>query len=284
MLLRLDVDPDDGAGAATRELVDWVRARASVERGTLSTDENRPLAWCVVANVDVSTNGTRGSMPATARSGTRYFSAGTKVWVLPPQWGDGGEDLFVVGRHRGQPGGLVRMVLPRGGLRASSEPSRSLAQPWRRSCRSPGGTTRPERRAGSSERRPSGSRGTGLRLATRTDPAVLVSAEQWPAFDPEAAVDRVIGWRGGLSTLTNSTVCGRGSVRSACLPSRAADRLGGGVLRSTTSRRAIPGPGVQDRSPGPRLLDQLEPTKWRSNARLNMIPVHETVEDWEWDR
>ncbi len=33
-----------------------------------------------------------------------------------------------------------------------------------------------------------------------------------------------------------------------------------------------------------RLLDRLEPAEWRAELRLNMIPVHETVEDWEWDR
>ena len=36
-----------------------------------------------------------------------------KLWVLPPQWGDGGEDLLVAGRHRGRRGGYVRMVVPR---------------------------------------------------------------------------------------------------------------------------------------------------------------------------
>jgi hypothetical protein len=33
-----------------------------------------------------------------------------------------------------------------------------------------------------------------------------------------------------------------------------------------------------------RLLDQLEPAEWRADLRLNMIPVYETVEDWEWER
>jgi hypothetical protein len=34
--------------------------------------------------------------------------------VLPPQWGDGGTDVIVVGHHRGTKGrGLVRMVIPR---------------------------------------------------------------------------------------------------------------------------------------------------------------------------
>jgi hypothetical protein len=45
------------------------------------------------------------------RGGLKHFSGGTKVWVLPPQWGDGWEDVFVVGRHRGSRR-LVRMVMP----------------------------------------------------------------------------------------------------------------------------------------------------------------------------
>ena len=36
------------------------------------------LTWCLVANVD-------------PRRGTRHFAPGTRVWVLPPHWGDGGE-------------------------------------------------------------------------------------------------------------------------------------------------------------------------------------------------
>ncbi len=57
------------------------------------------LGWCVVANV--------------AADGLKHFSPGTKVWVLPPQWGDGGQDVVVVGRHRGSPGPVSQMVVPR---------------------------------------------------------------------------------------------------------------------------------------------------------------------------
>jgi hypothetical protein len=57
-----------------------------------------PLTWCVVANTGED---------------TKHFSAGTKVWVLPPQWGDGGEQLVVVGRHRGHGNRRIRLVLDR---------------------------------------------------------------------------------------------------------------------------------------------------------------------------
>ncbi|WP_191295712.1 hypothetical protein [Lentzea cavernae] len=59
------------------------------------------LGWCVVANV---------------ATGLKHFSPGTKTWVLPPQWGDGGEQVVVVGRHRGTPGRLAQMVVPRAHL------------------------------------------------------------------------------------------------------------------------------------------------------------------------
>lgn len=48
-----------------------------------------------------------------AATDLKHFSPGTKLWVLPPQWGDGGQDLLVVGRHRGSPGPLSQMVVPR---------------------------------------------------------------------------------------------------------------------------------------------------------------------------
>ena len=57
------------------------------------------LGWCVVANV--------------AAADLTHFSLGTKLWVLPPQWGDGGQDVVVVGRHRGSPGPVSQMVVPR---------------------------------------------------------------------------------------------------------------------------------------------------------------------------
>ncbi|GGU17603.1 hypothetical protein GCM10010178_06970 [Lentzea flava] len=83
------------------------------------------LGWCVVANV--------------AAADLKHFSQGTKLWVLPPQWGDGGEDLMVVGRHRGSPGPLCTMVVPRVHLtnfrvRGVYQPvvHRALTKEWKR--------------------------------------------------------------------------------------------------------------------------------------------------------
>jgi hypothetical protein len=77
----------------------------------MGESEAEVLAWCVVANVAEQT--TYGE-DAEIRRGLKHFAAGAKLWVLPPQWGDGGEHVFVVGRHRGRgPGKLARMVVER---------------------------------------------------------------------------------------------------------------------------------------------------------------------------
>jgi hypothetical protein len=66
------------------------------------TEENRPEiapVWCAVANIVMERDyGPRG---AEKRSGTKHFSAGAKVYILYHFWGMGGEQVTVVGRHRG---------------------------------------------------------------------------------------------------------------------------------------------------------------------------------------
>jgi hypothetical protein len=75
-------------------------------------EEQHAELVCVVANVAGETAHGEGGLDI--RQGLRHFGAGAKVWVLPPQWGDGGTDVMVVGYHRGTRGrGLVRMVIPR---------------------------------------------------------------------------------------------------------------------------------------------------------------------------
>lgn len=71
-----------------------------------------PGGFCVVANVAEETAQGEGGLEL--RRGVRHFAAGAKVWVLPPQWGDGGDQLVVAGHHRGARGrGLARMVISR---------------------------------------------------------------------------------------------------------------------------------------------------------------------------
>ena len=73
-------------------------------------------AFCVVANVAEETASGEGGLDV--RAGARHFAPGAKVWVLPPQWGDGGYQVIVAGHHRGTRGrrGLARMVMPRRNL------------------------------------------------------------------------------------------------------------------------------------------------------------------------
>lgn len=51
--------------------------------------------WCVVANVRAEAFGNATS------PGTKHFRAGALLWILAGYWGDGGERVQVIGRHRG---------------------------------------------------------------------------------------------------------------------------------------------------------------------------------------
>ncbi len=74
------------------------------------TTPEQPYVWCVVGNV-VSGYHLEGS-EGELRLGTKNFSPGTKVYCMRPVWGDGGERIIVLGRHRGGPK-LVEMVVAR---------------------------------------------------------------------------------------------------------------------------------------------------------------------------
>jgi hypothetical protein len=75
-------------------------------------DQGQLGGFCVVANVAEETAWGEGGLEL--RRGGKHFAAGAKVWVLPPQWGDGGDQLIVAGHHRGTHGrGLARMVISR---------------------------------------------------------------------------------------------------------------------------------------------------------------------------
>lgn len=64
--------------------------------------------WCVVANVtEVQIFGETQE----TQIGTKHFSPGTKVYCFPPLWGDGYENIKVIGRHRGSRK-LITMIIP----------------------------------------------------------------------------------------------------------------------------------------------------------------------------
>ena len=100
-------------------------------------DGKQLLAWCVVANVATQTQ--HGPGGQDIQRGLKHFSVGAKVWVLPVQWGDGGDNIFVVGRHRGAARrGYIRIVIGRRHLtnfrvRGIYAPSiiQAATAPWR---------------------------------------------------------------------------------------------------------------------------------------------------------
>ncbi|HEX2731014.1 MAG TPA: hypothetical protein VHM70_05390 [Polyangiaceae bacterium] len=77
----------------------------------MTTERDHTLddpVWCLVGNI----GGVRGAAgEAEQPTGTRHFSFGTKVFCLPPQWGDGYEKVLVIGRHRGSRR-LIMIVMP----------------------------------------------------------------------------------------------------------------------------------------------------------------------------
>ena len=73
--------------------------------------ESALLAYGISANVRREIG--RGEGGLDIQRGTKHFTAGAKVWVLPVHWGDGGEQVVVVGRHRGSRGPYIKMVTSR---------------------------------------------------------------------------------------------------------------------------------------------------------------------------
>src|SRR2546430_15091317 len=54
--------------------------------------------WCLVGNIiEERSYGEGGN---EIHRGTKHFSPGTKAYCLPAQWGDGYDQIIVIGRHR----------------------------------------------------------------------------------------------------------------------------------------------------------------------------------------
>lgn len=71
-------------------------------------DNQQNGIWCVVANVsETQIFGENHE----SRIGTKHFSPHTKVYCFPPLWGDGYENIQVLGRHRGSRK-LTKMIMP----------------------------------------------------------------------------------------------------------------------------------------------------------------------------
>lgn len=64
--------------------------------------------WCLVGNIkETHEYGERHEI----KHGTKHFSGGTKVYVAPAQWGDGFENVVVIGKPR-HGSKLIEVVMP----------------------------------------------------------------------------------------------------------------------------------------------------------------------------
>ena len=100
---------DAVARAEARDAASATPADVSADNDEPPTTEPPTWVWCLVGNVI-------GDHPygedRRIVSGTRHFSAGTKVYCLPANWGDGYEKIDVIGRPRGRHG-LRHVVMRR---------------------------------------------------------------------------------------------------------------------------------------------------------------------------
>lgn len=76
--------------------------------GRLRASE-KAFVWCPVANVirEPHPEGPAGQM----RFGLKNFAPGAKIYCFPKAWGDGGEKLRVLGRHRNGGSKLIDIVI-----------------------------------------------------------------------------------------------------------------------------------------------------------------------------
>jgi uncharacterized protein (TIGR02996 family) len=83
--------------------------RATCPAGWLAALEGPEPEWWLIGNVILERP--HGFGGGEERRGTRHFSVGTKVYCEPAAWGDGYEQIRVIGRHRGS-SRLVSMIIP----------------------------------------------------------------------------------------------------------------------------------------------------------------------------
>lgn len=86
-------------------MFDWIKnifhkktlhtINSDVDDPSVNTQEK--FIWCLIGNiVDKHPVGTDQEI----KHGTKHFSPNTKVYCFPVQWGDGYENIKVIGRHR----------------------------------------------------------------------------------------------------------------------------------------------------------------------------------------
>jgi hypothetical protein len=81
--------------------------RTWLSPATAAKRQSDGTQWCLVGNI---VEHRRFGEEHELHSGTKHFSPGAKVYCLPAQWGDGYENIVVIGRHRGSKN-LVCMII-----------------------------------------------------------------------------------------------------------------------------------------------------------------------------
>lgn len=70
--------------------------------------EELEFIWCLIGNIIDENYSVKDKV---LRHGTKHFSPGTKVYCFPSLWGDGYENIQVIGRHRKSRKSIL-MVIP----------------------------------------------------------------------------------------------------------------------------------------------------------------------------
>lgn len=80
-----------------------------IEAESIVKEFEKEWRWCLVGNiVKFREYGEEHEL----RSGTKRFSGGTKVYLCPAQWGDGYENVVVIGKSR-HSFDFIEVVIPR---------------------------------------------------------------------------------------------------------------------------------------------------------------------------
>jgi hypothetical protein len=74
-------------------------SRLNAHESRHDTTERQNSQWCLIGNIVDERPYSEGGLER--RRGTKHFAPGAKVYCLPVQWGDGYDQIIVIGRHRG---------------------------------------------------------------------------------------------------------------------------------------------------------------------------------------
>jgi hypothetical protein len=87
----------------------WIQKTKQQYEEDLKAKKNREaeFVWCLVGNI---INEHPVGENKEIKKGTKHFSPGTKVYCFPPQWGDGYEKIYVMGRPR-QSSRFIKVIL-----------------------------------------------------------------------------------------------------------------------------------------------------------------------------